>query len=596
MRAMAAAAPRAAVRGSRTSLGRKRCLNTTTIKAAAPKSEVTWAAADVAAVPEPERMPPAQVITTTVSSTRKTVDKSKIPFDNMRRFNMHQTFPGVPRPRPASALERPGTLVTTLPNGLRVASQETYGQLCTFGVLVDAGSRHETDTETGTCHLMELTAFKSTERRSQREVVREIEDMGGLLTASVGREQSLLCVDVLRDALVPAMDVLADCVLHPRLADAEVDEQRDVVALQIAEMPPEMLLKEALQGAAYPGQQLGRPHYCPEGRIADLSAQKLRAFRARNFVAPKTVLAGAGVGHDELVRLAEQFLLDMPAEAPEGSDGGGGSGSGGGGGAAAAAGTAAATGGAAGTGAASNAAASEVAAAANLAGLSSSSSSPLIATSGYTGGEVRLAGVGKEELVRVAVAFETCGWRDDAMVVPVCVLQILLGGGDSFSAGGPGKGMYSRLYREVLNRYYWVEAAEAFTAIHNESGLLGIAGASQPEHAARLMRIFCEHFARLLGTPVGGEELARARNMLKCNLLTQLESRIVLFEDIGRQMLTYNERQLPEEVCRRIDAVTAEDIMAVARHALSQPPAVAAIGQDLSRVPDYQQICSWFAA
>jgi hypothetical protein len=34
--------------------------------------------------------------------------------------------------------------------------------------------------------------------------------------------------------------------------------------------------------------------------------------------------------------------------------------------------------------------------------------------------------------------------------VPICVLQSLLGGGNSFSAGGPGKGMYSRLYREVI--------------------------------------------------------------------------------------------------------------------------------------------------
>lgn len=50
------------------------------------------------------------------------------------------------------------------------------------------------------------------------------------------------------------------------------------------------------------------------------------------------------------------------------------------------------------------------------------------------------------------------------------------------------------------------------------------------------------------------EELSRARNMLKCNVLTHLESRLVLFEDIGRQMLTYGRRETPEvsfsrEIC-----------------------------------------------
>jgi mitochondrial-processing peptidase subunit alpha len=37
-------------------------------------------------------------------------------------------------------------------------------------------------------------------------------------------------------------------------------------------------------------------------------------------------------------------------------------------------------------------------------------------------------------------------------VYAVAVLQTLLGGGGSFSAGGPGKGMYARYYTEVLNR------------------------------------------------------------------------------------------------------------------------------------------------
>ena len=41
------------------------------------------------------------------------------------------------------------------------------------------------------------------------------------------------------------------------------------------------------------------------------------------------------------------------------------------------------------------------------------------------------------------------------------MLQNLLGGGNSFSAGGPGKGMYSRLYREVLNRFHDVETVSS---------------------------------------------------------------------------------------------------------------------------------------
>ena len=45
--------------------------------------------------------------------------------------------------KPASQLQAPETQVTTLPNGLRVVTQETYGQAATLGLFVDAGSRFE---------------------------------------------------------------------------------------------------------------------------------------------------------------------------------------------------------------------------------------------------------------------------------------------------------------------------------------------------------------------------------------------------------------------------------------------------------------------
>jgi hypothetical protein len=40
-----------------------------------------------------------------------------------------------------------------------------------------------------------------------------------------------------------------------------------------------------------------------------------------------------------------------------------------------------------------------------------------------------------------------------ADIYALCVLQMLMGGGSSFSSGGPGKGMYSRLYSRVLNQH-----------------------------------------------------------------------------------------------------------------------------------------------
>ena len=53
--------------------------------------------------------------------------------------------------------------VTTLPNGMRVASETTpFAETATVGVWIDAGSRYETADNNGAAHFLEHMAFKGT--------------------------------------------------------------------------------------------------------------------------------------------------------------------------------------------------------------------------------------------------------------------------------------------------------------------------------------------------------------------------------------------------------------------------------------------------
>jgi processing peptidase subunit alpha len=71
-------------------------------------------------------------------------------------------------------------------------------------------------------------------------------------------------------------------------------------------------------------------------------------------------------------------------------------------------------------------------------------------------------------------------------------MSTLLGGGSSFSAGGPGKGMYSRLYLQVLNRHYWVESARAFPVMYDSTGLFYIYGTAEPSNAHDLVSVMMD--------------------------------------------------------------------------------------------------------
>lgn len=83
------------------------------------------------------------------------------------------------------------------------------------------------------------------------------------------------------------------------------------------------------------------------------------------------------------------------------------------------------------------------------------------------------------ELAHVSLALESASFTDPDFFA-FAVLNALMGGGGSFSAGGPGKGMYSRLYLNVLNRYHWIYACTAFNHSYLDSGIFCINASSHP--------------------------------------------------------------------------------------------------------------------
>lgn len=68
-----------------------------------------------------------------------------------------QNLPEVEYARPLA--ESSLTQVTTLPNGLRVASEPRFGQFCTVGLVIDSGPRYEVTYPSGVSHFLEKLAF-----------------------------------------------------------------------------------------------------------------------------------------------------------------------------------------------------------------------------------------------------------------------------------------------------------------------------------------------------------------------------------------------------------------------------------------------------
>jgi mitochondrial-processing peptidase subunit alpha len=194
----------------------------------------------------------------------------------------------------------------------------------------------------------------------------------------------------------------------------------------------------------------------------------------------------------------------------------------------------------------------------------------------YTGGSVHIAGDGPGH---VAIGFEGVSWSDDDLVA-VCVLHTMLGGGGSFSSGGPGKGMYTRLYQDILTRHAWVTSAVAFNHCYADSGVFGIhASCEDPASLNNLIEVVGSSVAKMAGT-LGNGELQRAKNMTKGSLMMNLEGRAVVCEDIGRQILGSGLYVGPADLVKAIDAVDEQAICRVAQRITSSKPSLVLYGEE----------------
>lgn len=426
--------------------------------------------------------------------------------------------------------------MTTLPNGVRIASETSVTPTASIGLYVDCGSIYELPVSFGASHLLERMAFKSTTNRSHLRIVREVEAIGGLVQASASRELMGYTFDALKTYVPEMVELLIDCVWNPAFLDWEVNEQLQKMKADISESlkNPQGLLLEAIHSAGYSGA-LANPLLAPESAINRLNSSVLEEFVAENYTAPRIILAASGVEHEELLSVATPLLSDLP-EVPHTEE----------------------------------------------------------PKSVYTGGDYRCQADSGEE-THFAIAFELPGgWHEVKDAMTLTVLQMLMGGGGSFSAGGPGKGMYSRLYLRVLTVYPQVQSFSAFSNIYNHTGIFGIQATTDSDFVSKAVDLACQELESL-ATPgqVDPKELVRAKNATKSAILMNLESRIVASEDIGRQVLTYNKRSSVDFFLELIDNIKAQDISAVAQRLISSSLTMASYGKVVN-VPSYDSVSRKF--
>lgn len=466
-----------------------------------------------------------------------------------------------------------------------MASEALPGSFAGVGVYIEGGSRYENNYLSGVSHIVDRMAFQSTENRSAEEMQKMVESLGGNVQCVSSRESIMYQAATFNSTIPTATELLADTIQNPRLAPEEIEAELVTAQYEIGEIwkRPDLIIPELVHMAAYKGNTLGNPLLIPRERIPEINSSVLRTYRDTFYRPERTVVAFAGIPHSEAVQLATTFFggmkgPDQPILSRTGSE----------------------------TSVNSLSEGSEVSASSISTSSSSSQSSGILSRmplfknlstsasrnasvsnlelaptleqitmpSHYTGGFVALppqppsTNPNQPALTYIHLAFEGLPIGSDD-IYALATLNTLLGGGGSFSAGGPGKGMYSRLYTNVLNQYHWVESCQAFNHSYTDSGLFGISAQCQPERTQDMLNVMCQELKALtIDTGFAGlkqPEVDRAKNQLRSSLLMNLESRMVELEDLGRQVQVHGRKIPVQEMCRKIEKLTVYDLRRVAK-------------------------------
>ena len=200
----------------------------------------------------------------------------------------------------------------TLDNGLRVVYAPSPTNTVYLGLALDAGTRDETDEESGMAHFAEHLSFKGTDRRTSRQIITHMESVGGDLNAFTGKEETVYYCTCQKEHFRRAMDLLFDVVFNSRYPQEEMDKEVEVVIDEIESYndSPSELIYDDFEAMLFQGHPLGRNILGNAERLRQFKSEDVARYTRRLYTPDRTVLFVYGnVELDEILRRIPNNIL-----------------------------------------------------------------------------------------------------------------------------------------------------------------------------------------------------------------------------------------------------------------------------------------------
>jgi predicted Zn-dependent peptidase len=128
-----------------------------------------------------------------------------------------------------------------------------------------------------------------------------------------------------------------------------------------------------------------------------------------------------------------------------------------------------------------------------------------------------------------------------------------------------GGGMSSRLFQTIREERGMAYSIYSDLSPYSDTGSLCVYAGTSAGKALEVVDLVMAEFRSLKETPLSDEELTRAKDQLKGNILMGLESSNSRMANLARQEMYFHNFMTVEEVIARISAVDAAQVQAMAQ-------------------------------
>ena len=202
-------------------------------------------------------------------------------------------------------------LFHTLNNGIRLVHRRINGLVAHCGIIINAGSRDETEKEHGIAHFIEHMLFKGTSKRKAYHILSRLEDVGGELNAYTTKEETAIHASFLKEDYERTIELISDITFNSIFPEKEVEKEKDVVIEEINSYldSPSELIFDDFEELIFADQPIGRNILGTPESVKEFSHRKIADFISKNYLTDEMVFCSVGnIPDEKIIRLFQKYF------------------------------------------------------------------------------------------------------------------------------------------------------------------------------------------------------------------------------------------------------------------------------------------------